>query len=129
VIGGPVPTFRAVLWSFFALLALGGCDGDVQREVKNADRYLALREWNRNEAVLERAISGFSDEDELIKSVIFFKELTGISVRGDGTTLGFLLDEKAKEDLVRLQQWCKQHCDEIYWDEASQKVKRLPAQG
>ena len=121
-------SFGEARWIFISLIVLVGLVG-CNREgpmYSRLDKETALREWEHNEAVLAKAIDGESQEDQLINSVIFFQKLTGIWVRGDGTTFGYLLDEKAKDDLIRLQDWCEQHCDEIYWDEASQKVKWLP---
>jgi len=119
-------TFRVAGWIFITLATLVGCRQEVPEVNRKVDNDTALCEWKRNEAILAKAIEGESQEDQLLNSLIFFQQLTGISVRGDGTTVGYLLDKEAKDDLVRIQDWCRRHCDELYWDEASQKVRRLP---
>jgi hypothetical protein len=119
-------TFVTARWISIILTILVGCGQGAPAGERSLDKDAALREWRRNETILAKAIEGESREDQLLSALIFFQELTGITVRGDGTTVGYLLDEAAKEDLVRLQDWCKRHCDELYWDEESQRVKRLP---
>lgn len=120
-------SFFAAMLTVLAFIALAGCGHKTPSAERTMDNETALREWRRNEAVLVKAIEGESQADELLETVIFFHELTGIVVRGDGTTVGYLLDEEAKDDLLRLQRWCEQHCDELYWDRSSRVVKRAPS--
>lgn len=119
-------------WAMLTLAILIGCGergSSVWRVERKADNNTARREWSRNEAILTEAVKGKINTDRFQKSVLFFYELTGISVHGEGTPFGYLPNERTKDDLVRLREWCKQHCDEIYWDEAAQEVKRLPTGG
>ena len=66
---------------------------------------------------------GGSNPDELLDSVDFFWRLTGIPIRGNGSSVGLLANKDTDHDLKLVQAWCKENCDRIYWDEKEKVVK------
>jgi hypothetical protein len=100
-------------------LLLGACG--LGHRLDHGDRVHA--EWQRNEAILQRAIWGVSNSEELDGSLRFFYELTGLTIRGNYSTFGFFPTEETKEDLRTLREWYKVNRDNLYWDEQDQAVK------
>jgi hypothetical protein len=100
-------------------ILLGSCD--LECRFNKSDRVHA--EWCRNEGILQRAIWGVSNSEELGKSLLFFYKLTGISVRGNYGTFGFFPTRETKDDLRILRKWYKVNRDNLYWDEKAQAVK------
>jgi hypothetical protein len=83
----------------------------------------ATVEWRRHERILEESLKGPSDPDELLKSVIFFQRLTGLSVRGDTTTFGLSPNQYTATDLEALRRWYAANEYNLYWDEEEKSVK------
>lgn len=93
------------------------CGVDVSHE-------RALSEWRRNEEIVDVAIrEGRSDADQYLQSVIFFGRVTGLSISGNASTFGLLPDKNTARDFLKVKEWCKRNCQNLYWDEKSQSVK------
>jgi hypothetical protein len=93
----------------------------AQDQIERADR--ALREWHRNEAIIEQSLKGPSDPDSLLQAAIFFQKLTGIAIRGNATTFGFMPNANTKSDLERIRHWYQKNQRSLVWDEESKSVK------
>lgn len=83
----------------------------------------ALKEWHRNETMVREALKGSFDPDKFLEAVIFFKDLTGISIRGNTTTFGLIPDQHTQEDFGRVMRWYIENKYRLVWDEADKSVR------
>jgi hypothetical protein len=90
----------------------------------NRSHEKALSEWRRNEKIVDVAIKGGQfDPDRYLQAAIFFHEVTGLIIRGNAGTLGFLPDRYSAQDFAQVKKWCKKNCQNLYWDEKTHSVK------
>lgn len=130
-------TFKSAL-ILILLLTLNGCKGQRQSTKKGhrpsskmaalTNEELVDASWRRNERIVEAALNGVVVEDGFLKSSIFFEEITGIAIHGQGTFLGWLPNEQSKEDFQRIQAWYSENKNRLYWDPKLQKVRVHPVE-
>lgn len=83
----------------------------------------AVKIWRSNEAAVARAVTGIVINDEFEDACEFFDDLTGIEIRGDGSSLGWTPNRHTREDLEKIREWYKKNGTRLYWDPAEGKVK------
>lgn len=108
-----------------ALLILStSCGRRAQIDPADAAKAEAL--WQQHENAVVRALHGVSRGEEFAEASLFFHQLTGIQIHGDGSFVGWLPTAGAEQDLQRLRLWHRWNQGRIYWDEKSHSVKVLP---
>src|SRR6267142_2515144 len=86
-------------------------------------RAKAQAAWVANDRVLGNILDGKPfNQDEFVRSVDFFQELTGIQSHDDGTDIGRVPDNDLREDLERWRAWYTVNGSRLYWDEPSGRV-------
>lgn len=84
----------------------------------------AQEAWRRNERIVRYALSGKPYSPEKFgDACAFFEEVTGITIRGNGSFFGWRVEEGSAADFKKVEAWYTQHRDQLYWDEKSQSVK------
>lgn len=120
IVGIAVTMFWTAL-SISSWGSLSGCGTSLRSEVSSDSR--ALEIWRHHEAVVDRAIKGYQNEDEFIESCLFFLRLTGIDIDVNMSTVGFIPQAEAPKDLKRIRAWYKQNHSRLYWDEKTRTVQ------
>ena len=114
----------------FVAVVLLGCPSpqDQVNEPKSqpaSEEYIAraVNTWDAHLKVLEDAVEGrpHSDED-LMRAGRFFRELTGIEIRGEGSYVGWLATSETREDLNTLREWFLEHGNDLRWDSKKEQV-------
>ena len=83
----------------------------------------AVRTWQLHMRVLEDAVEGQPHvAEDLMQAGLFFRELTGIEIRGEGSYVGWLATPETREDLFSLKDWFLEHRDDLRWDSKEEVV-------
>jgi hypothetical protein len=83
----------------------------------------AIEVWQHNERIVVLALAGITVNDQFEEACLFFKDVTGIQIRGDATYLGWLPNRHTKEDLRRIRAWYQENSGRLYWEKSHQKVR------
>lgn len=79
--------------------------------------------WSANERILEDIIAGKTfNQDEFVRAVDFFGELTGIQSQDEGTDIGRVPNEHLREDLDRWRAWYAANAPRLRWDAGTGRV-------
>lgn len=108
-----------LLLSGFAPLACG------RHSLEEDRRRQAQEIWRGYEAVVARAIEGDQDFDQFMESVDFLSDLTGIEIRVEFSTMGYLPTPETSEDLELVRAWFEANGDRLYYDRDSGTVRLL----
>ena len=80
--------------------------------------------WHSHEMVIHKALEGGPIfEDRYMAACKFFENLTGITIRGEGTFVGWLPNEHTAADLQAVRDWYSANQHRLYWDEESKSVQ------
>jgi hypothetical protein len=115
------PAAAGILVLLLAAAAAPSCRRLDEAETANG-RARAI--WDRHERAVVRAIAGQIRDDEFLVACRFFHELTGIEVRGDGTTFGWIATKETPADLEALRRWYRQNGDRLYADDKGRVTVR-----
>lgn len=99
---------------------------DAQQVQSAPEPELVENAWHKNERIVESALNGVTVNEGFLEASIFFEELTGIAIRGEGTTLGWLPNAQSENDFRRIQAWHEENKHRLYWDYVHKKVKVHP---
>jgi hypothetical protein len=110
---------------------LSGCQADPTKGVASARSTAPLRVdvkaqllWQENLASVEKATNGadvYGDSFE--RACLFFYEVSGITVPGNGSYAGWAPSKDTGTALPTLRAWYRENHARLYWDEASGSVK------
>jgi len=103
---------------------LAACDQPSPQE--KAQRIEAQEIWLRHEAAVVRALEGHQENDEFVKAVDFFADLTGIEIHVNIFTMGYLPEPEARNDLELIRAWYTKNKASLYYDADSDRVEVRP---
>ena len=97
-------------------------DSEAAQRASNA---AAIALWKAYGRDIENALHGAQHGRSLETASSFFREVSGIEIRYDGSYIGAYPTPDTAEDWRRAQDWFTQNHDRLYLDELSKKVKVL----
>jgi hypothetical protein len=85
----------------------------------------AQETWRRHELVVEAAARGEPVDLKVFwKAVVFFNELTGITIPGEHSPLiDWMPNKDTASALQPLRRWYEKNKDRLYWDDQSKRVR------
>ncbi len=109
---------RSVVFAF-ASVVLVACSAE-----SNESQRVARDIWTKHEAIALHAVYGEEayDIDEFMESVDFLVDLTGIEIRVEMYTYGYMPIAETEEDLERVREWYEENSDRLYYDAETESV-------